>query len=198
MKRHNLIRNEVFYFCTGAGLNPELERPGLLQPRPLLGALAEDGSRGDPHSRRPADVYLPRWRQGVPAALDFAVTSGLRDTVVERSAQNGTAASLVYEDFKREYLDTARACEDEGIKFIPMIIEADGGGWGPQAQKTWNELAKCKAAVTGELVSTVACQLLQSLSLILHRENARAIIRRWPTPPNASIPMLTAAVVASC
>ena len=160
MKRHNLIRNEVFYFCTGAGLNPELERPGLLQPRPLLGALAEDGSRGDPHSRRPADVYLPRWRQGVPAALDFAVTSGLRDIVVDRSAQNGTAAAVVYEDFKREYLDTERACEEEGIKFIPMIIEADGGGWGPQAQKTWNELAKCKAAITGELESTVARQLL--------------------------------------
>ena len=29
-KRHNLIRNEVFYVCNSAGLNPELEKSGLL------------------------------------------------------------------------------------------------------------------------------------------------------------------------
>ena len=37
-KRHNLIRNEVFYFSNSAGLNPELERPGILQPRILTGS----------------------------------------------------------------------------------------------------------------------------------------------------------------
>ena len=37
-KRHNLIRNEVYNQCESAGLNPELERPGLLQPRPTIGA----------------------------------------------------------------------------------------------------------------------------------------------------------------
>ena len=46
-KRHNLLRNEVFYFCKSAGLNPELERPGLLQPRPLAGAVQENGSERD-------------------------------------------------------------------------------------------------------------------------------------------------------
>ena len=33
-KRHNTLRNEVFFFCISSGLNPELERPGLLPPRP--------------------------------------------------------------------------------------------------------------------------------------------------------------------
>ena len=48
------------------------------------------------------------------------------------------------------------------------------------AHKVWSELAKTKALLTGESHSTVANRLLQSLGLILHRENARAILRRFP------------------
>ena len=117
--------------------------------------------------------------------------------MVDNSAHNGASATLAYEDFKREYMDTGQACEAEGIKLIPVIVEAHGGGWGPLAHKVWNELAKRKSAITGELESTVACQLLQSLSIILHRENARAILRRWPSTSNASVPTLTASVVAN-
>ncbi len=197
-KRHNLLRNEVFFFCRSAGLNPELERQGLLQPRPLMGAALENGAARDPNgNRRPADVYLPRWQQGAPAALDLAVTSGLRPGMVDNSAHNGASATLAYEDFKREYMDTGQACEAEGIKFIPVIVEAHGGGWGPLAHKVRNELAKRKSTITGELKSTVACQPLQSPSIILRRENARAILRRWPSTSNASVPTLTASVVAN-
>ena len=66
------------------------------------------------------------------------------------------------------------------MSFIPIIAEAHGGGWGQEAHKVWNTLAKQKSAITGERESDVACMLLQSLGLILHRENARAILRRWP------------------
>jgi len=132
----------------------------------------------------------------LPAALDFAVTSGLRESIVSDSAIDGTSATQAYEDYKRSYLDTERLCEAEGIQFIPVIVEAHGGGWGAQAHKLWNELAKRKAALTGELESTVACELLQSLSIVLHRENARAILRRWPQPA-FDAPALSAAVVAS-
>ena len=91
VRRHNVIRDMVFHAATSAGLRPELERPGLLLPeRPLAGAFYEDGSRpseeGERSLRRPADVYIPRWRQGPAAAWDFAVTSGLRDDVVASSA----------------------------------------------------------------------------------------------------------------
>ena len=60
-KRHNLLRNEVYHFCYSAGLNPELERPGLLEARPLTGATTESGSNR---------------HRAVPAALDIVVTSG--------------------------------------------------------------------------------------------------------------------------
>ena len=89
-KRHNLLRNEVYHICHSAGLHPELEKPGLLEGRPLIGASAESGSSEDQSAnRRPADVYIPRWRRGAPAALDFAVTSGLRGDILARSPVDG-------------------------------------------------------------------------------------------------------------
>ena len=57
-------------------------------------------------------------------------------------------------------------------------MEADGGGWGPAATAVWSHLAKSKSILSGETVSTTAMYMLQSLGLIMHRENARAILRR--------------------
>ena len=180
-KRHNLIRNEIFHICNSAGLSPELERSGLLQPRPLAGSTSDSGAERDPNeNRRPADVYLPKWRRGAPAALDLAVTSGLRSDMVEKSAEDGTSAVKAYEDFKRSHMQTEAICQEEGVTFIPLICEAVGGGWGPAANAVWNLLAQNKSTLTGETVSITVTHLLQSLGLILHRENARAILRRTP------------------
>jgi hypothetical protein len=48
--------------------------------------------------------------------------------------------------------------------------------------KVWAELAKTKALCTGESESIVASQTYQNLGLTLHRENARAILRRSAGP----------------
>ena len=181
-RRHNRLRSHVFHFCARAGLFPELEKPGLLQPRPYQGALPENGVRvQDTSARRPADVYLPRWRQGFPMALDFAVTSGLRPDVVAQSAQSADAAVSHYEDFKRNHLDTARTCADEGLGFSPIVMEAHGGSWGPVAGKVFAELAQTKSLLTGEPQDHLLGQLYQNLSVILHRENARSILKRSRT-----------------
>ena len=86
-----------------------------------------------------------------------------------------------YEDFKCSHNDTRAECEAQGITFIPMIMEAVGGGWGKMARCVWSELAKTSALATGELAaeSTSVIMLLQRLSMTLHRENARACLRRF-------------------
>ena len=176
-KRHNLLRNFVFHFAAAAGLNPELEKPGLLQPRPLEGPLPEDGIRpAAPDARRPADVYLPRWRCGTPLALDFAVTSGLRD--IPASISDAASTVIKYEDFKRNHLSTERLCMEDGFAFAPIVAEACGGSWGPSATKILIELAKTKSLFSGESQDVVQTQLFQSLGVILHRENARAVVKR--------------------
>eukprot|EP00660_Eupelagonema_oceanica_P019257 gene19257-biopygen13015 len=155
--RHNLLRNAAFRIARGAGLRPELEKPGLLRPRPCIGAVEEDGCKGEGSrgaaGRRPADVYLPSFRLGSRAALDFAVTSGMRSGFVFPSAADGGSAVVSYEARKRAHLDTAAHCKEEGILFIPMVVEACGGAWGPAACSVWSELARCSAQLTGEPIA---------------------------------------------
>ena len=117
---------------------------------------------------------------------------------LHRSAGDGSVAAKSYEDFKRSHLETETVCQREGITFIPIICEADGGGWGPTAHAVWSELAKRKSILTGEQSSTIAMRLLQSLGLVVHRENARAILRRFPNNADRDCSDLLAASVACC
>ena len=115
--------------------------------------------------------------------------------MVDRSAEDGSYATKAYEDFKRSHLQTECLCQEEGITFIPMICEADGGGWGPAAHKVWSVLAKQKSIISGETDSIIVSRLLQSLGLILHRENARSILRRSPGNTDRDISELLATSV---
>ena len=183
-KRHNLLRNCTHNLCSMTGLSSELERPGLLRPRPFMGGLPEDGVASEglqsAEQRRPADVYIPRWFRGVPACLDFAVTSGLRSDNIRDSARDPSAVVTAYEGYKCSHLDTKAHCRSEGMAFVPMVMEGHGGSWGQEAAKFWSKLAKTHALASGELRSSVLSAFLGSMSVILHRENARAIIRRSP------------------
>jgi len=191
-KRHNHLRNIVYHHAAAAGLNPELEKPGLLQPRPLQEVCCESGARtSDPNARRPADVYLPRWRRGLPMALDFAVTSGQRNATA--SIRDPSTAVASYEAFKRTHLDTERLCSTEGLGFTPMVVEAVGGSWGPAAQGIFAELAKAKSQISGEPAEVLLGHLVQNLGVALHRENARAVLRRARPPTSVSGALLVAA-----
>ena len=109
-------------------------------------------------------------------ALDFAVTSGLRDTA--STISDPTSPTNTYEAFKRNHMDTERTCVAEGLGFTPMVVEAVGGAWGAAANSIFTELAKAKSIVTGEPVDLLLGQLRQHLGVVLHRENARAILKR--------------------
>ena len=189
-RRHNLLRNLAYHAAAAANLNPELEKPGLLPHRPLHGANYENGTsyseeNSGAGARRPADVYIPRWRAGPPAAWDFAVTSGLRLDVLAASARDADEVLTKYEDFKCTYKDTKTLCQSQGMTFTPMIMEAVGGGWGKITRGVWSALARSSALAKGELATTNSCTVMlrQHLSMALHREDARACPRRfWPSP----------------
>ena len=86
--RHNGVRNGVFRTAKSAALRPELEKAQLLlPPRPDQTADAR---------RRPADVYLPAWLNGSPAALDFAVTAPQRQEYVLQAAMQPLHAASAY------------------------------------------------------------------------------------------------------
>ena len=131
-------------------------------------------------------------------ALDFAVTSGLRSPAsITATLQNADATIRDYEDLKNSYLDTRSACAGDGFSFTSMVAEAVGGGWGPSAVKVFIELAKTKSLMTGEPKNKILSHLYQSLGLIIHRENARAILRRCSVTPEARQILSTAALLQS-
>jgi len=74
-----------------------------------------------------------------------------------------------------------------------MVVEACGGSWGPSATKIFLELAKTKSVLTGESQDVVQLQLFQNLGVILHRENARAVVRRIFPSDSFSQDLLNAA-----
>ena len=177
-KRHNRLRAVLAARAQAGGLSPEVEKPGLLPPRTDEGGNPEDGVRGQ-GGRRPADVYIPQWGLHGPAAFDLAVTCGLRPGQLGAVAADGGRPAADYEARKRSHLDTQRLCEQQGIQFVPLVVESNGG-WAPSALRAWQDLARAVAARSGEAASVEADRLFQALAVTLQRENARAVLRRAP------------------
>ena len=79
--------------------------------------------------RRLADIYIPRAIGGKRCALDFACTSGLRADVARKAIENPDET-------------TEALCQRQGLKFIPMVIEAHGGGWSRTARQALDKIAR--------------------------------------------------------
>ncbi|CAE8583505.1 unnamed protein product [Polarella glacialis] len=139
----------MFAFCVQeAGIQVELDRPGLLLPmRP----------HEPRNARRPADVCLPQWYGGLPAALDFAVTSPNQVAYVGTAANVALHASISYSETKRAHLNTAAACAAPGVTFLPMVCETSGV-WAPEASAVLKQVARLPRGLGGRPVSfTVHC-----------------------------------------
>ena len=169
-RRHHSVRNLIGRHAEEAGANPELEKPGLLPPAP---------EQPNANRRRPADVFLPTWFGGMPAALDIAVTSPHRQDIVSVASNRVGAAAEAYDGFKRNYLNTEADCRAQGIAFVPMIAETSGG-WGSSAICVLKRVAKA-AAIRSDLDhARVMSRHLAALCSIIRRSNAWAILLRSP------------------
>jgi hypothetical protein len=177
--RHNHVRNVGARFLHAAGLRPELEKAGLLPQRPRTDCQGLSASVPPRQSsRRPADVFVPRWHLGRPAAFDFAVSSGMKGGSLEESVRDGNHAASSYAEMKRAHLGTAAVCESQGILFIPMVCETHGGSWDKEALEVWRQVAKARSLISGEPWERGFQQMMQTLSVAIHRANAQAIATR--------------------
>ena len=174
------MRNRFYEDAVEAGLRPEKEKAGLLPTRP-----SEDGITSGNGDRRPADVWLPRNPQGRGEALDFACTSGLRTDILSRVVSNPNVVFELYEDYKVNYKDTGQTCEAQGFNFTPMIMEASSGAWSPTARKVLDNVARGQSAAWSTAHNITSLRIAQRMSIALHRENARAIMKRM-VPQTAS------------
>jgi cytochrome c5 len=127
-------------------------------------------------ARRPADVYLPAFA-GSPTAFDFAITAPQRQETLAQASVRTAAAAEAYARHKELHLHTAQACEQQGIKFVPLVAECTGT-WDPSALKVLKHVAHAAAAKTGEEPAVCYNQLLQELGTTIRSFRARAALRR--------------------
>ena len=166
--RHNSLRDVVHATAQQAHLNPAKEESAL---------LPESGGR-------PADVYLPGWSSGKDTALDIAVVSPLQALLVKKAAEEaGSAACKRYKDKLTKYL---HPCEQEGIQFIPVVVETMGG-WHPESASVLTKLSRQLSAQTGVSFEETTRHFFQRLSITLVKGNSSLIMRRMPTCTDARV-----------
>jgi hypothetical protein len=129
-------------------------------------------------------VWLPRGDDNKSEALDFAITSGLRSDVFRACRSNPEEVFDQYSQFKCEHLNTALSCESAGFRFVPLVFEAHGGGWNAAVRAILDRIAREAAAQQREPLASVSLQTAQRISVALHREDARAVLKR--TPPRTT------------
>ena len=166
--RHTAVRDTLYRRADRAGLQPEKERAGLLLPQ-----RPEDVTN---QHRCPADIFLPSLN-GVPAALDLAITAPQRQDIVALAGATSLAAATSYAATKASHLNTAALCAQQGVHFMPVVAESTGA-WEPEASKLLLQLSRSTAARTGDDAATLHSDLLQELSVVIRSHRARAVLRR--------------------
>lgn len=114
----------------------------------------------------------------------------MRGSVLAASAADGASAAINYESRKCSHHLTEQLCAGQGLQFVPLVVEACGGGWGPAAMNTWRKLGALHAAHIGLSNSAGVQQFLQALAIAVQRENARAVLRRTPSSADGLVAMV--------
>ena len=103
--RHNSLRDAIYTEAQSAALAPRREVPSLIP-----GSMS-----------RPADVFLPSWKRGHPAAMDVTVISTMQPANIQDAATTRGHPLLVGEAQKLSA--QADACNEVGVSFIPIAFE---------------------------------------------------------------------------
>eukprot|EP00731_Ephydatia_muelleri_P007139 Em0003g1387a len=157
VSRHNKLRDVFYDFCQRACLGPRLE----------MGCGAGSDSQS-----RPADVLVPNWDLGKPAAFDLSVTSTLQSSaLLEASVTAGSAAQLAE---NRKHNNSDKKCDELGWACIPLVVETYGC-WGAEAVAA---LSGRLSVRNNEQKSKTIFSLYSRLGLTLVRANCRAILSR--------------------
>ena len=163
--RHNAIRDVIFSAAQSAALAPSKEAPGLVP-----------GSQA-----RPADVFLPSWSLGRPAALDVHVISPLQVLTVAEAAR--TPGHALQVGVQRKLASNLSACRSSGTDFVPLVAETLGG----LAEDTISTITFISRAIADRSSSpdpaTTSRHLFGRLAITLWRGNAALWLHRSPTLP---------------
>ena len=161
VSRHNRVRDSFFESCRQAGIGGQME---------VGSGLGHDARR-----TRPADVLVPNWVLGKPAAFDITVTSPLTPITLHEASVTSGSTAQVAENRKHASNDTK--CSELGWVCVPLAVEVYGC-WGPEAQTNLSRLPARLAIRLNCCKSQATSALYGRLNLVLVRANARALLSR--------------------
>ena len=155
---HNALRDVFAQFCHRAQLGGQLE--------------VGHGSGSDSSHSRPADILVPNWLSGKPAAFDLTVVSPLNSKTLNEAGATGSAAGNVE---ARKHMANDLKCRELGWVCVPLAVETYGC-WGEEAQCSVSRLAARLALQLQCSKSKAITNIYQRLNLTLVRCNARALL----------------------
>ena len=168
ISRHNHLRDHLHETAAAAGLGPVREVRFLIP--------GEDS--------RPADVLLPNWIAGQDAALDVTVVNPCQAaTVIGAATTAGHALSHAY---TRKMRGAADACQQQGVTFLPIVVESFGG-WHEAAVREVERLGAALARQSGQEEEEAVRHLWGKLGMLLQRGNVAILANRVPSFPNPAI-----------
>ena len=129
---------------------------------------------------RPADIFLPNWQRGQPAALDVTVISTLQQSTLQGAAS--TQGHTLVVGAERKLAAHAVACRAAGIAFVPLVVESLGG-WSNEAADTIAKIGRLQGQHLGVPQAESIRHLFQRCVIALWRGNASMWIRHLPTHP---------------
>jgi hypothetical protein len=157
--RHNALRDTIKELCQHAQLKPEIEKDGLMTGK-----------------KRPADVYIPSWTDGVPLALDIAVSHPFRASIVDKYNYNGYSAQM-YDEDKRKQFNSKKGKDSINFHFLPLVVEIFGT-WSEESMIFFSKLANRMAPNMDFSYSEAMHYIMQKLSVVLMRKNVIALRNR--------------------
>ena len=160
--RHDSIRDALFSAAQSAALAPRKEVPTLIP-----------GTRS-----RPADIFLPNWCRGRPAALDVTVISTMQPLTQSGAASEKGYALKVAEE--RKMAAHNAEFRGAGVSFVPLAVESLGG-WSHEAALQISRIGRLVGQRLGTTPAETVSHLFQRLSICLWRGNATMWARRLPS-----------------
>ena len=126
---------------------------------------------------------------GQAEAWDFSINSTLCPSIWSRAGWDFGTVLQCLESRKAFFHDTASRCASMGLFFRPLVLEAIGGGWsGGLGFSSSLSHESHHSALLPSIEASLA--FAQRISSTLHRENARAILKRSSsgmTPERSSL-----------
>ena len=152
----------------------------LQQPKQLPSRLEESPHFIPNCQSRPADIFLPNWDCGHPAALDISVICSIQRLTIQGAATTPGYALQVGESRKRDLHHAPYASAD--ISFIPLLFESLGG-LSSLTSQTISAIGLHLAQRVGASSAITRRHLYQKCSISLWRGNAALWLHQVNTIP---------------